>query len=26
VGQEQAKALDDHLWVFREDTFIPHAL
>ena len=26
VGQEQARALDDHLWVFREDTFIPHAL
>ena len=22
----KARALDDHLWVFREDSFIPHAL
>ena len=22
----QAEELDDHLWVFREDSFIPHAL
>ena len=26
IDLEQARALDDHLWVFSEDTFIPHAL
>ena len=23
---EHARAIDDHLWIFREDSFIPHAL
>ena len=26
INLEHAKTIDDHLWVFREDSFIPHAL
>ena len=26
AGETQAEQLDDHLWTFREDAFIPHTL
>ena len=26
LDKKQAETLDDHLWVFREDSFLPHAL
>ena len=26
LDEQQATQLDDHLWIFREDSFVPHAL
>lgn len=26
AGESQAKSLDEHLWIFREDSFVPHGL